>query len=118
MWDDFKVGKGDKGTMAYGIKDIEGVLAAISESGNAYWLSDCICGTSGIVFKKTKEGLALSDLLKSGSHIKINNFLDRTVLDNISSGRLRSLIRKSNHASFAKGQESARQEVRAVLGVT
>jgi CTP:phosphocholine cytidylyltransferase-like protein len=116
-WDDVIIGKGDKGCSSTLCFDIKGEHS-ISHNGISFWISDCIMGTGCTIFKDTKEGQKLIQMIKEKVDLKnIKNYIDSLILKNISVSTLKIKIKDTQDEYFRKGEESKQDEIKSVLGV-
>ena len=83
MWDDIIIGKGNKGTSATLVFDIEG-NNNISENNVSYWISDGIFEIGMTIFKNTPEGKKLDWMIKDKVGLSnINNWIDELIIKKI-----------------------------------
>lgn len=79
MSNDVIIGEGNKGNSAVKIWSCD-TNHTISENAKAYWISDCILNIGMIIFKDTKEGKELANLLQNGKQGEITLWLDELAL--------------------------------------
>ena len=117
MWDDVIIGEGNRGNSAVHIFAINGDHR-ISENRVSYWISDAYLGLGMTIFKDTKVGKKLFEMIEKEQPLEeINSFLETTLLSKISAPKLKSAIDRSLRNSFDAGRESKAQEIRDALGL-
>lgn len=117
MWDDIIIGKGEKGTSAFKVFDIEG-NENISENKISYWISHCFLDTGVTIFKDTVEGQTLSNMRQNKVGIeRINQWLDELVIKKMKPEELMNKIKESQSEFYEKGKVDKQKEILKALGV-
>lgn len=117
MWDDIIIGKGEKGTSACKVFDIEG-NENISENKLSYWISNCFLDTGMTIFKDTVEGQTLSNMRQNKVGIeRINQWLDELVVKKLKPKDLMSKIKESQSEFYEMGKAAKQEEIKRALGV-
>ena len=120
MWDIVTIGKGDKLCTAtsrfYG--DNSPSDPNISENSVSYWISNVLFEDAGMtIFKRTREGKKLTELLNTNDSVRIKDYLEKLLLKKMTPAKLREFIRQTEKDHFHKGQEYAKMTIRGALGL-
>lgn len=117
MWDDIVIGKGDQGTTAFKVFEIDGG-ARVSENKVSYWISGCFLDIGLTIFKDTKEGQMLSGMINEAVEFeKINQWLDELVIKKLNPKDLMKKIKESQSEFYEKGKTAKLLEIKSVLGI-
>lgn len=117
MWDDVIIGEGDRKTTAILVNGIEG-KHSISQNSVSFWISHCIFDTSITIFKNTKEGRQLIELIENKSDLQIiMRFINKIVLENISMDLLEEKIKENNVFYFNLGKSEKIKEIKNILEI-
>jgi hypothetical protein len=116
-WDCLIIGKGNKGTSACKIFEIEG-QHSLSQNGISYWISgnDRYCGMT--IFKNTKEAIKLKSMIdKKVGLTKIENYLIELTFKKLSPNKILAFMKSMNDIYYQEGYNAAKEEIRNVLGI-
>jgi hypothetical protein len=117
MWEDIIIGKGDKGCTAVVCFKIKG-KHSISENSVSYWINNLIFDFGMTIFKDTKEGKKLTDMINKETHLqKILDYLNTIVLNKMKLSDLMRGIEKIENESYQKGKLDMKNEFRSLLGL-
>jgi len=119
MWDDIIIGESkSKSQICSAIKKFDISVDNISENGESYWISNCILDTGMKIYKDTPEGKKVEELIQNKAvKAKIQNYLDKLILENISLTSLKAKIKNGLKESFEKGKQDKLHEIQTVLGI-
>ena len=119
MWDDIIIGTSKSDVqICSAIKIFDISVDNISENFESYWISRCILDTGMKVYKDTPEGEKIGKLIdKKASKAKIQNYLDKLILENISLSMIKVKIENGLKESFEKGKRVKLNEIQKVLGI-
>lgn len=121
MWDDIKIGTGEKRCSAVVLyrSQNEKYSFDISHNDIQYWISDLLFGMGMVMYKDTPEGQRLAKLLAASkkNDKKIRELLDILVLNRISHTRLLAEIDNLKRKSIEEGKELKTAEIKGVLGI-
>jgi hypothetical protein len=133
-WDDVVIGKRPKGAKicsatrllvdwdsnsdkSYYLDDK--IKIDISHNRESFWISDIFDKHEGMgmtIYKDTKEGKELQELINSLQYKKIDSFIEMTFLKNIAPYKLRNMIIHMKKVQYDRGMDKARKDMRIVLG--
>lgn len=117
MWDDIIIGKGDGGVTTTHVFEIEGEHS-ISRNRVIYRISDCFLDTGMTIFRDTKEGKKLDEMIEKKVPLEeINEWLDLIVLRKLKPADVKTKIRELQRKSFDAGQDAKAKEIRSALGI-
>lgn len=128
MWDDtvwksnrlyssvcVTVGKGNRLYSAVHVSEIPG-NHHISHNETSFWIDCCVFGIEITIFKETKEGKKLQEMIKKGEKLKnIQDWIDCLILSKINAKKLMQLINRANKEAFDEGKKRKAEELREVL---
>ena len=115
MWENFIIGKGTKGNSAMLVFEIAG-NHSISQNSVSYWISGCILGLSGTIFKDTKEGKCLTNLILSKAPLeKIMNYVNRVAINNVNIETLYACIEHEKKQAYEMGRIKSKNELKSWL---
>ena len=121
MWDDIKIGEGNKLNSAWhAYKVPDG--PSISHNPVSYWISECVLGIGVTIMKDTQEGAELAALLAPTDRdapdaLAIKNWLDALVFRNADPKMLTIRLESALKNAFHAGQAAKAEEVCRVLGI-
>lgn len=115
MWEDFVIGKGNKGCSAIKVFEITGEHG-VSQNSVSYWISDCILGLSGTIFKDTREGKCITNMIKINAQPeKILNYINKVAINNVSIEHLMDCIKQAELNAYEKGRRKSKRELKLWL---
>jgi hypothetical protein len=111
-----------------GPKECSATLVDIEDSNNcgmrlyrsraSYWISNAIFGCELKIYKSSKEGKSLTKLIESGTSMAtIQYYIDRIVLNNVSSPDVRELLNELKGRYIEEGKNLKAKEIRKSLGI-
>jgi hypothetical protein len=116
MWDDLTIGKGNQGITAITLLDFDNTH--ISQNRVSYWITHSFVGAyefGMVIFKDTKEGIKLKDLVEKEDTDKVANFLDEVILKLTNRKIMKKMIKEIYEAGIQKGKEDKAREFRGAL---
>ena len=119
MWDDIIIGTSKSDVqICTAIKIFDISVENISENFESYWISNCIFDTGIKIYKDTPEGEKVGLLIKNNAGKgKIQNYLDKLILKNISLSMIKAKIDNGLKESFEKGKQERLDEIQTILGI-
>ena len=119
MWFDYLViGKGEKEGGATLVTSL-GEGHHISENRNSYWISDAYLGVYMTIFKNTKEGMKLGNMIETKKSLKqINAWLDTVVLAHLPVTKLKERIEAERKRMFKEGEEKRGHDIGRLIGAS
>ena len=122
MWDDVVIGKGEHLCSSCKIYEGPDTKVHISENRNSYWISDLILDGSIKIFKDTKEGKKLTEMLEKQpidmiAERKISKFLNTLFLRRIKIELLIEFIDNAKEQAYEHGMKMKAGEIRRALGI-
>jgi hypothetical protein len=121
FWDDIIIGKGCKGNSAIKVRDMINTPLHISENSVSYWISDAYLDTGLTIFKDTKEGLKLTEMLldktidEEKRDRRISVWMDALVIKRIKPAVLKRKIQNAIEHAFDEGRKSQAALIRQSL---
>lgn len=118
MWFDYLViGSGEKLSGAMLVTSL-GLDHHISENSNSYWIGDAYLGVFMTIYKDTKEGKKLAEMIKEKKSLKqINAWLDTVVLKYLPIAKLKERIEAEKTRMFKEGEEKRGRDIGRLIGV-
>lgn len=117
MWFDYLViGSGEKLSGAILVTSL-GENHHISENRNSYWIGDAYLGVYMTIYKDTKEGKKLAEMINEGKSLQqINAWLDTVVLKHLSIAKLKERIEAEKVRMFKEGEEKRGHDIGRLIG--
>jgi hypothetical protein len=118
-WNDIIIGEnGDRGKTATPVQGTYKTGLEILGNEKAYWITvRTLCDIGMTVFKKTEEGRRITRFVKEERWNAVARFIEDTVLRNAGAEDLREIIETKVALAFEKGRETAKKQMRIVLGI-
>ena len=119
MWNDIIIGKSKSDVqICSAIKIFDISVDNISENSESYWIGSCIFDTGMKIYKDTPEGEKIGLLIKNNAgKAKIQNYLDKLILETISLPMLKAKIKNGLRESFENGKLAKLNEIQKVLDI-
>ena len=115
MWEDFVIGKGTKGCSAVKVFEIAGDHG-VSQNSVSYWVSGCVLGLSGTIFKDTREGKCITNMIRINAQPeKILNYINKVAINNVSIEHLMDCIKQAELNAYEKGRRKSKRELKLWL---
>lgn len=115
MWEDFVIGKGAKGCSAVKVFEIAGDHG-VSQNSVSYWISGCVLGFSGTIFKDTREGKCITNMIRINAQPeKILNYINKVAINNVSIEHLMDCIKQAELNAYEKGRRKSKRELKLWL---
>lgn len=117
MWFNYLViGSGEKLSGAMLVTSL-GLDHHISENRNSYWIGDAYLGVYMTIYKNTKEGKKLAEMIKGKKSLKqINAWLDTVVLKNLPIAKLKERIEAEKSRMFKEGEDKRGHDIGRLIG--
>lgn len=116
-WDCLIIGKGDKGTSAFKVFEIEGDHN-LSSNSISFWVSGCekYCGMT--IFKNTEEGKNLQKMIDNKVSIdKIEEYLTMLTVTKLTPKKVLQWIAAISDVWYKMGQDDKAEQIRNALGI-
>ena len=119
MWNDIIIGESKSDVqICSAIKIFDISVDNISENSESYWIGSCILDTGMKIYKDTPEGEKIGLLIKNNAgKAKIQNYLDKLILETISLPMLKAKIKNGLRESFENGKLAKLNEIQKVLDI-
>ncbi len=85
--------------------------------GSVAYQAHSFLGVQIIIFKKTKEGKFLKELIDRRNLDVIKTFLEETIVKHLPLNELKEVIARENNNFYRKGKQDKEEEIRKVLGL-
>jgi len=116
-WNEFVIGKGEKRCSAVRVFDILGDHS-ISQNDISYWVSNCILGISGKIYKDTIPGKKITAMIKAKVPIEgIQKYIDQQALKYTKIDCIYNSIERLRNDAYRLGKDMKSAEIRDALGI-
>lgn len=113
-WTDIIIGKGESHCMAARLPD----YPEMSQNASSFWISDAFMGIGLTIFKSSREGIRLIDMIrKQKSEKSVNNYLAKLVLKRAKPEFILEKFKEFEEKSFERGRNSIRNELKSLLQI-